>query len=319
MKYLILSITIFFWTYTTVFALERNDTISYGNTIQNAHFTLSNIHELGYEVTKLQNIGLRNSYELESFYDGCTLKISTFTLSRNTTKQEDAYLSDAWLLPPKITYNRNNNWKMSYYGQAMKKFFSHASGIEALSEGYNDWACHQKATKLIRKMEVNSWSVLEGQASSSLAFTQGVYDAWRYFVGADIDSTFLIDFSEGFLWVVSDHPQYWLWWVMLKDSLSNGEKIDDFAGSGMTKIGNWEITYIVLSSVENGKKVFNTFYVFPEEEVWWIIISSKTNNPRENLKSFLSVIQIQNDKQLSKAQKLPTLQEILEQEHILSK
>ena len=201
----------------------------------------------------------------------------------------------------------------------MKKFFYHASGMEAVSEGSPYGECHRRATNLIKKIIINNENVFEEQIYSSLGTTWTTYNSWQYIVGADMYSTFLIDFYNGFLGVISDDPRYWFDGMLLKDSLVNGEKIDGLVESGEITTEWMSLTYIVLSSMENKKKIFTTVYVFPEEEVWWIIISSKTNNPRENLKSFLSVIQIQNDKQLSKAQKLPTLQEILEQGHILSK
>jgi hypothetical protein len=297
--------SIFFLIYTSAHALDIENL----DTIKNPHFILSDIHNLGYKIVFSQNIGSRNIYRWESIDTNCTLSIETSTVSRDITDSEEVYLLDNWFTSQKT----KNKWKMSYKNSWMKKIFSYTNGIEIVSQGYPGWMCHRKASKLVKQIIPTTQDIIETDISTSVGSVRGNHNSSRYIIGADIKSLFLVDFSWEFTWVVSEDAQYWLPWTILEASLSDGDILDWFSWSGIVTINNQEITYIVLSSMESGKELFSTFYVFPDEEVVGIIILSKIDNPIWNLQSLTSVLDIQSFKKNFQVHPiLPTIQEILE-------
>lgn len=308
MKYIFLFFSMFFYSCISTLALDKEHIDS----IKNSHFTLSGIHDLWYETIKVQSIGSRNFYELESS-ENCTISIQTSTVSRNMSDSERGYLIEKWLIDKQTKYKAKWKWNITRESNWMRKIFSHTNGIEIVSEWYPPTTCHKKASRLVEKIIPNTQDAVETNIFTPIGTVRSTYDSSRYIIGADMISIFLIDISWEFTWVISEDAQYWLPWVLLKDDLLNGKKIDWFAWSGMVYMDGREIIYITLASMENAKESFSTFYIFPDEEIVWIIISSITNNPVRNLQSVTSVIDLQKYKKENRAQiSLPTIQEILE-------
>ncbi len=275
------------------------------DSIENSHFSLSWIQNIGYKLDIQSNEGLRRAYYFSSIQEACSLYIKTHSSSRILTKEEEDYIKYNW--PAAYKEKRGKSflwWKVTHDKDMNTTEFSHPTGIIIKNAYSTNSSCHKKAINLIQHLHIYTGSVYESHISHPLWKLDQDYDSRWYLLSWDTDSLYINNLEENTIWTISQDIEYLMASRLLQLDLKVWWEPKWLVGTGEVQVQGKPVFYIILHRIDQWMPFYMTHYMFSD---WnkWIVIFSKTNNPVKNLQSMISIITLENPQ-------LPTLEEILD-------